>query len=235
MQTVFIWVFFIGVGCLPFYVIALLVVLAVWLLLLSLRSGLWCDCERCQISAGCILHVIRSFQAKIAKNAKKDHITWRPWPLRTSTFGIMRCDNFWPNFQETTKNPEGFKKLSEFGNSSLEGYKSSKTLVSLCFGAIREGRMIPWPISADFLNPRLSGLLSFSVQTFGSKVQKVFTLGGRCQLPKIASDSGRPMRATKARKATSKGDPLYRKRSSTFLDSVCALSPPQAISRGWLF
>ena len=43
--------------------------------------------------------------------------------------------------QETTKRPRsrGFKKLSGFGNSSLQGTKAPSTLVLLCFGAIREG------------------------------------------------------------------------------------------------
>ena len=36
----------------------------------------------------------------------------------------------------------GFKKLSEFGNSFLQGYEAPKMLVLLCLGAIREGRVI---------------------------------------------------------------------------------------------
>ena len=54
-----------------------------------------------------------------------------------------------PHNQETTKDPnvEALKgtrrKLSEFGNSSLQGYESSKTPVLLCLGTIREGRMPP--------------------------------------------------------------------------------------------
>ena len=42
------------------------------------------------------------------------------------------------------KRPEsrGFKKLSEFRDSSLQGTKAAKLLFLLCFGAIREGRMI---------------------------------------------------------------------------------------------
>ena len=60
------------------------------------------------------------------------------------------------------KKPEsrGFKKLSEFSISSLQSTKAPKILVLLCFDAIREGAHDPWPISADFLNPRLSGLFS---------------------------------------------------------------------------
>ena len=51
-------------------------------------------------SAESIHHVMWSLPAKIRlKNAKNDHITWRPWAFETSTFGIARCDNFWPNLR----------------------------------------------------------------------------------------------------------------------------------------
>ena len=50
---------------------------------------------------------MRSFLAKIwPKNAKHFLSTWRPWALKTSTFGITRCDNFWPKSQ--LKVAEGF-------------------------------------------------------------------------------------------------------------------------------
>ena len=49
-------------------------------------------------SAECIHHVMWSFPAKIwPQKALIDHITWRPWAFKTSTFGITWCDNFWPN------------------------------------------------------------------------------------------------------------------------------------------
>ena len=58
-------------------------------------------------SAGSIHHVMWSFLAKIwQKKAKIYHITWRPWALKTSTFGIMWCDNFWPNLR--LEGAEGF-------------------------------------------------------------------------------------------------------------------------------
>ena len=57
---------------------------------------------------------------------------WHRLPLGTLRLRLSH--------QETTKEKLGFKKLSEFGNSSLQGYESSQTLVLLCFGAMGEGR-----------------------------------------------------------------------------------------------
>ena len=60
------------------------------------------------------------------------------------------------------KRPEsqGFNKLSEFCNSSLRGYESSQNTCFTVFRCNQGGVDDPWPISADFLNPRFSGLLS---------------------------------------------------------------------------
>ena len=52
--------------------------------------------------------------------------------------------------------------LSEFGNSSPQGHESSE---NTCFNVLwcnQPGADDPWPISADFLNPRFPGLLPFS-------------------------------------------------------------------------
>ena len=64
-------------------------------------------------------------------------------------------------FPGKDKRPEGrgVKKLSEFSSSSLEGYKSSQNTCFIVFRCNQRGAEDPWPISADFLNPRLSGLL----------------------------------------------------------------------------
>ena len=61
------------------------------------------------------------------------------------------------------KRPEsrGFKKLSEFSNCCLQGHESSQDTCFTLFWCNQRGADEPWPISADFLNPRLSGLVSF--------------------------------------------------------------------------
>ena len=56
----------------------------------------------------------------------------------------------------------GFKKLSEFGNVSLQGgTKASKTYVLLCFSAIREGRRIGDRSLLTSSNLDFAGLVSF--------------------------------------------------------------------------
>ena len=55
------------------------------------------------------------------------------------------CEPVRPLQSGNVKRPgrRGFKKVSEFGNSSLQGHeKAPKTHVLLCFGAMGEGRMI---------------------------------------------------------------------------------------------
>ena len=61
--------------------------------------------------------------------------------------------------QETTKDPavEGSRSYQSSATPRFQGTKAPKTLVLLCFGAIREpqeGADGPWPLSADFLNPK---------------------------------------------------------------------------------
>ena len=71
---------------------------------LKFRSALFSTLPS-HFSAGSIHHVMWSFPAKIwPKNAENDHITWRPWAFKTSTFGITWCDNFWPNLRFKSRN-----------------------------------------------------------------------------------------------------------------------------------
>ena len=67
----------------------------------------------------------------------------------------------------------GFKKLSEFGSSSLQGYKNSQNTCWIVFQCSQRGEDDPWPIFADFLNPWLPGLLSFP-ECFCSDVLLLF-------------------------------------------------------------
>ena len=53
----------------------------------------------------------------------------------------------------------GFKKWSEFCNSSPQGHEAPKTLVLPCFGGNQRRANGPWPISAGFANPWFPGLL----------------------------------------------------------------------------
>ena len=71
------------------------------------------------------------------------------------------------------KRPEsrGLKKLSEFGNSSLQGYKSSQNTCFIVLWCNQRGVDDPWPISADFVNPRLSGLLSFPPKSLSPRLR----------------------------------------------------------------
>ena len=66
--------------------------------------------------------------------------------------------------QETTKDPEveGSKSYQSSVAPLFRGTKAPKTVVWLGFGAIKGGADDPWPISVDFLNTRVPGLLSFS-------------------------------------------------------------------------
>ena len=53
----------------------------------------------------------------------------------------------------------GFKKLSEFGHSSLQGHESSQSTGFTLFWCNQRGTDDLWPISADFLNHGFLGLL----------------------------------------------------------------------------
>ena len=56
----------------------------------------------------------------------------------------------------------GVKKLSEFGNSSLQGYETFQNTCFIVFRCNQRGADDLWPISADFFEPSISGSLSFS-------------------------------------------------------------------------
>ena len=82
--------------------------------------------------------VLDQFQSATNTSAEVLRHKWEPYRDING-----RCMyHFPPRESENDKRPEsrGFKKLSEFGNSS--GMKAPKTLVLLCFDAIREGWMI---------------------------------------------------------------------------------------------
>ena len=51
---------------------------------------------------------------------------------------------------DTRPDSRGFKKLLEFGSSSLQGYESSQTTWFIVFRYNQRGADDPWPISADF-------------------------------------------------------------------------------------
>ena len=91
--------------------------------------------------------------------------------------------------QETTVRPgsRGFKTWSEFGISSLfRGTKARKTLCLMCFGAIREGRMIrDWslPISWTFCR--------FPREDCTSETRILLTLGDKIQGPSWGQEKRR--------------------------------------------
>ena len=72
---------------------------------------------------------------------------FRPPPKKIHTPNSRpKLSAFLSNFiQETAKDPnvEGSRSYQSSVTPIFRGTKAPKTLVSLCFGAIREGRMIP--------------------------------------------------------------------------------------------
>ena len=111
-------------------------------------------CYRAPISTKIPKTTLQAEIAEPRENATKH----RKNAPKTSVFGTSRCfflafsgvlvfenPEFWPGGSGNDKRPgsRGFKTLSEFGNSSLQGYESSQnTCFFPFFGAIREERMI---------------------------------------------------------------------------------------------